>query len=121
VAIIDHYRYLDMLQQFLTPQLDEYDQCIHFQQDGAAHHYLGEVCEYLNIRFQGRWIGRAAPMAWPPRSLDLTHLDFSYGDSVTITIPGKIWREFCYIMTVQNTAYVLGINLHNFQSFKALF
>ncbi|XP_023725909.1 uncharacterized protein LOC111874552 [Cryptotermes secundus] len=70
--------YLDMLQEFLIPQLDEDDQegRIHFQQDGAPPHYLGEVHEYLNARFPGRWIGRAAPIAWPPRSPDLTPLEF---------------------------------------------
>jgi hypothetical protein len=37
--------YLDMLQQFPIPQLDEDDQegRIHFQQDGAPTHYLEEV------------------------------------------------------------------------------
>ena len=52
--------HLDMLQEFLIPQLDEDDQegRIHFQQDGAPPHYLGEVREYLNARFPGRWIGR---------------------------------------------------------------
>ena len=45
-----------MLQEFLIPQLDEDDQegRIHFQQDGAPPHYLGEVREYLNARFPGR-------------------------------------------------------------------
>ena len=67
-----------MLQEFLIPQLDEDDQegRIHFQQDSATLHYLGEVREYLNTRFPGRWIGRAAPIAWPPHSPDLTPLDF---------------------------------------------
>ena len=68
-----------MLQEFLIPQLDEDDQegRIHFQQDGGAPpHYLGEVREYHNTRFPGRWIGRAAPIAWPPRSPDLIPLDF---------------------------------------------
>ena len=57
--------YLDMLQEFLIPQLDEDDQegRIHFQQDGALPHYHGEVREYLNTRFPGRWIGRAAPIS----------------------------------------------------------
>jgi hypothetical protein len=69
--------YLDMLQQFLIPRLDEDDQegRIHFRQDGASSHYLEEVREYLNTRFPGRWISRAAPIAWPPRSPDLTPLD----------------------------------------------
>jgi hypothetical protein len=70
--------YLDMLQQFLIPQLDEDDQerRIHFQQYRAPPHYLGGVCEYLNTRFPGRWIGRVAQIAWPPRSPDLSPLDF---------------------------------------------
>jgi len=38
--------YLDMLKEFLIPQLDEDDQGrIHYQQDGAPPHYLGEVRE----------------------------------------------------------------------------
>jgi hypothetical protein len=49
--------YLDMLQQFLIPQLDEDDQegCIHSQQDGAPPYYLGEMRDYLNSRFPGWW------------------------------------------------------------------
>jgi hypothetical protein len=29
------------------------------------------------------WIGRGGPIAWPPRSPDLTHLDFFCGGYVT--------------------------------------
>jgi hypothetical protein len=45
--------YLNMLQQFLIPQLDEDDQegYIHFQQDETLLHYLSEVREYFNTRF----------------------------------------------------------------------
>jgi hypothetical protein len=66
-----------MPQQFLIPQLDENDQKgrIHFQQDAAPPHYLEEVREYLNTRFPGLWNGRAAPIAWQPRSTDLTPLE----------------------------------------------
>jgi hypothetical protein len=65
--------YLDMLQQFLIPHLDEDDQegRIHFQQHGAPPHYLEEVREYLNTGFPGRCIGRGVPIAWPPHSPDL--------------------------------------------------
>jgi hypothetical protein len=50
--------YLNMLQQFLIPQLDEDDQegRIYFQQDDTPPHYPGEVREY-NTRFPGWWIG----------------------------------------------------------------
>jgi hypothetical protein len=45
-----------MPQDFLNPQLDEDDQegRIHFQQDGAPLHYLGEVREYINTLFSSR-------------------------------------------------------------------
>jgi hypothetical protein len=73
--------YLDMLQQFLIPQLDEDDKegRIHFQQDGAPPHYLGEVREYLSTRFPCQWIGRAVLIEWPPRSPDLTPLNLFMG------------------------------------------
>jgi hypothetical protein len=35
--------YLDMLQQFLIPQLEDDQGRIHFQLDGKPPHYLGEV------------------------------------------------------------------------------
>jgi hypothetical protein len=47
--------------------------------------------EYLNTLSPGRWIGRAAPIAWPSRSPDVTSLDFSYGDLLAITIPRTTW------------------------------
>jgi hypothetical protein len=72
-TIITGIVYLDMLQQFLIPQLNEDDQ--DFQQNGALPHYLGEVGEYLKTRFPGRWSYRAATIAWPPHSPDLTPLD----------------------------------------------
>jgi hypothetical protein len=78
--------YLDMLQPFFIPQLDEDDQegRIHYQQEGAPPHYLGELREYPSTRFTGRCIGREALIAWPLRTPDLTPLYFSYGDSIKI-------------------------------------
>jgi hypothetical protein len=69
---------LDMLQKFIIPQLNEDDQegRILFLKGGVPPQYLGEVPEYLSTRFPGRWIGGAAPIAWPPCSPDLTPLDF---------------------------------------------
>lgn len=52
-----------------------------FQQDGAPAHYALSVRQLLDREFPGRWMGRgsvrhSAPVAWPPRSPDLTPLDF---------------------------------------------
>ena len=75
---INGFVYLDMLENFLIPQIDEDDQEgeIQFQQDGAPPHYLKNVRDFLDLRFPGRWIGRGGPTSWPPRSPDLTPLDF---------------------------------------------
>jgi hypothetical protein len=85
VTTITGIVYLNMLQEFLVPHLDEDDQegRIHFQQVGSSRHYLGEVREYLNASLPGRWIGRAAPIARPLRSPDLIHLDFFLGGFLT--------------------------------------
>jgi len=52
---------------------------IYFQQDGAPPHYGVIVRQYLNEVFQDRWIGRRVIYEWPPRSPDLTPLDFFCG------------------------------------------
>lgn len=47
-----------------------------FQQDGAPAHSGRIVTQFLNDKFNNRWIGRFGPHKWPPRSPDLTPLDF---------------------------------------------
>ena len=49
-----------------------------FQQDGAPPHYAKLVRDYLDAVFPDRWIGRRGAREWPPRSPDLTPLDFFY-------------------------------------------
>jgi Helix-turn-helix domain (DUF4817) len=46
------------------------------QHDGAPPHYSRIVRTHLNRNFVDRWIGRGGPVGWPPRSPDLTKLDF---------------------------------------------
>ena len=47
-----------------------------FQQDGAPPHWGLRVRQYLDQHFPNQWIGRDGPHVWPPRSPDLTPLDF---------------------------------------------
>jgi hypothetical protein len=47
-----------------------------FQHDGAPAHYSRLVTHHLNLTFPERWIGRGGHIQWPPRSPDLTPLDF---------------------------------------------
>lgn len=79
-------RYLRFLQDDLIPALatlfpgeanpDLPNANIWFQQDGAPPHYAADVRAYLNEIFPNRWIGRRGAIEWPPRSPDLTPLDF---------------------------------------------
>lgn len=45
------------------------------QLDGAPAHFARAVRAHLNDNFR-QWIGRLGPIAWPPRSPDLTPLDY---------------------------------------------
>lgn len=71
--------YLELLQE-LRVTLDEDDRFegrnIILQQDGAPPHFSLEVRAFLNEHFPG-WIGRGGCIGWPPRSPDLTAMDFS--------------------------------------------
>lgn len=50
---------------------------VRFMQDGAPPHWAREVRNWLNESFEDRWMGRGSPsMPWPPRSPDLTPMDF---------------------------------------------
>lgn len=55
--------------------LNRYANCW-YQMDGAPAHSTHAVARELTAMFQDRWIGRNGPWLWPPRSPDLTPLDF---------------------------------------------
>ncbi|MEL7309801.1 MAG: transposase, partial [Pseudomonadota bacterium] len=73
--------YLDMLENWLFPQVQQDLQQFLFMQDGAPPHFHSEVRRYLNETIPRRWIGRGGQQdlflrPWPPRSPDLTPCDF---------------------------------------------
>ena len=47
-----------------------------FQQDGATCHTAKATIDLLNEKFSGRLISRNTNFGWPPRSCDLTPMDF---------------------------------------------
>lgn len=73
-------RYLDFLNNELVEVLDNMpvqNRCnLWYQLDGAPIHQTEQVRERLNELFQGRVIGRDREFCWPPRSPDLTPMDF---------------------------------------------
>lgn len=74
------HTYVHMLQEVLNPYLENmplsnYND-VYFQQDGAPAHFATAVRSWLDVNLPNRWIGRRGPVEWPPRSPDLTPLDF---------------------------------------------
>uniref|UniRef100_A0A8C5R2R6 Transposase n=1 Tax=Leptobrachium leishanense TaxID=445787 RepID=A0A8C5R2R6_9ANUR len=68
--------YLDLLTEYVAPQLHDLQPTIIFQQDAAPPHWGLHVRGFLNETFPERWIGRGGPIPWPPRSPDITPLHF---------------------------------------------
>lgn len=73
-------RYLHQLQNMVRDWYDELPlrhACrVWFQHDGAPPHKASNVRAYLATEFGQQIIGYGGPVEWPPRSPDLTPMDF---------------------------------------------
>lgn len=70
--------YLEMLQEDIVPAIENemnIEETI-YMHDGAPAHYAQSVRHFLDKTFPDRWIGRRGWIDWPPRSPDLTPMDF---------------------------------------------
>ncbi|GFX37616.1 putative transposable element [Trichonephila clavipes] len=66
-----------MITNFFIPELNNYDvQELWFQQDDATYHTARATYDLLKDKFGDRLISRFGPVNWPPRSCDLTPLDY---------------------------------------------
>ena len=75
---INANRYLEMLQQFVVPQLVELNKVTTttFMHDGASPHIANTVRQYLSDTFGERVIGRGCPINWPACSPHFNPLDY---------------------------------------------
>ncbi|GFU70500.1 putative DD41D transposase [Trichonephila clavipes] len=70
-------RYRAMITNFFIPELNNHDvKELWFQQDGATSHTTRATIDLLKDTFGDRLISRFGPVNWPPRSCDLTPLDY---------------------------------------------
>ena len=80
---VDRHTCLELLRDHLPGLLENVDsaarQRMWLQQVGAPPHFALIVREFLNLNFNGRWIGRGGPFEWSPCSPDLTSPDFFMG------------------------------------------
>ena len=66
-----------MIKDYFWHQLDVLDlKDMWFQQDGETCHTSAITIDLLRERFQDRVISRNGDVQWPPRSCDITPLDF---------------------------------------------
>jgi hypothetical protein len=75
-STVTGHSHLDVLQNFAVPQIHT---GFIFRQDDAPSHCHKYVTTFFDKTFPGRCVGRRGPTAWPPRSPDLTPLDFLHG------------------------------------------
>ncbi|GFU79255.1 uncharacterized protein TNCV_2137781 [Trichonephila clavipes] len=66
-----------MIINFFIPEWNNHDvQELWFQQDGTTYHTARAAIDLLKDTFGDRLISRFGPVNWPPRSCDLTPLDY---------------------------------------------
>lgn len=76
-GILNGEKYCEILNEVVVPYFTrEEARREWFQHDGAPPHFSRAARDVLNEHLPGRWIGRAGPLSWPPRSCDLTLNDF---------------------------------------------
>ncbi|XP_066261268.1 uncharacterized protein [Euwallacea similis] len=80
--------YLNFLKNTMPELLEDLTlalrQKVWFMHDGAPPHHSVNVRAFLNQQYPNRWIGRGnnAPVQWPPRSPDMTPMDYFFWGSL---------------------------------------
>lgn len=79
-----------------------------FQHDGAPAHFGQNVRDYLDATFEQQWVGRGGPTPWPPRSPDLTPLDFYlWGRMKTLVYSTPVENEIELVGRIVEAAAVI--------------
>jgi len=75
--IVNGECYRSMISNVLCPKMDDMDtDNMWFQQDNPTCHTPHAMMDILHERFEGMVISRDGEVNWPPRSCDLTPLNF---------------------------------------------
>ncbi|GFV18108.1 histone-lysine N-methyltransferase SETMAR [Trichonephila clavipes] len=98
-------RYRAMITNFFIPELNNHDvQELWFQQDGATCHAARATIDLLKDTFGDRLISRFGPVNWPPRSCDLTPLDYFLWGYVKSLVSMRISHKR---LTIWKTTFAL--------------
>lgn len=76
-VMVNGYRYRTMIKDYFFENMDNVEPNeVWFQQDGATCHTATETIDLLRTQFSDKIISRYGPVNWPPRSCDLTPVDY---------------------------------------------
>ncbi|GFW31579.1 uncharacterized protein TNCV_4420121 [Trichonephila clavipes] len=109
-------RYRAMITNFFIPELNNHDvQELWFQQDGTTCHTARATIDLLKDTFGDRLISRFGPVNWPPRSCDLTPLDyFLWGNVKSLgSMPISHKR-----LTIWKTTFVVLLPIYGHKCWK---
>ncbi|GBN96815.1 hypothetical protein AVEN_169052-1 [Araneus ventricosus] len=114
-------RYLKLLQDVITDFVENLPlhqlRNVWFQHDGAHPHKISNVKLYLMETFQNQVIGYGGFVEWPPRSPDLTPLDFFLWGDIKVQVcatPPPTLQDLRRCIT-DSCASVTPAMLHNVQ------
>ena len=92
--------YLELLSKYVYPyivtQLSAHD--LIFQQDGTRPYFTEEVRADLNTHLPKKWIGRRGPIEWPPKSQDLSPMNFF----VWGYLKNQVYNKKVYVKKLRN-------------------
>ena len=83
---------------------------IWFQQDGATCHTAEAKLDVLHPVFEDRIISRRADVVWPPRSCDLTPLDYQLWGAVKYKCYDDYNMFVCSTRTTQKKFFIIKSN-----------
>lgn len=84
--------YVKMLENYMLPELQKKGYNLKelwFQQDGAPWHRSERVLDFLKSVFDYRIISLGTTFIWPPRSQDLTPMDYFFWDYMKVKLDFK--------------------------------
>ena len=94
-------RYRAMLNEFMFTKIEEEDiSNIWFQQDDATCHIVEATLDVLRTVFKDQIISRRANLVWPPRSWDLTPLDYYLWVPSKISVKPPSQRQWRFKRTI---------------------
>ncbi|GFY15833.1 putative DD41D transposase [Trichonephila clavipes] len=101
-----------MINNFFIPELINHDvQELWFQQDGATCHTARATIDLLKDTFGDRLISRFGLVNYPPRSCDLTPLDY-FLDEAHFWLNGYVNKQNCRIWREANPQVYVETPLH---------